>query len=115
LQLSTVAVFVVAILHIGFFILESVLWTSPKVRRLFENTEEAAQTTRVLALNQGFYNLGSAALLIWFHTTDNTTGVMGVLLFLAGMGLVGAITANWRILLVQSLPAITAFLLLYTP
>lgn len=114
MQLSTVAVFVVAILHIGFFILESVLWTSPKVRALFANTEEAAQTTRVLALNQGFYNLGSAALLMWFHTTDNTAGVMGVLLFLAGMGLVGAITANWRILLVQSLPAITAFLLLYT-
>jgi uncharacterized membrane protein len=30
------------------------------------------------------------------------------------MGLVGAVTANWRIILCQSLPAIAAFLLLYT-
>ena len=111
---STLAIVVVAALHIGFFVLESVLWTSPKVMRIFGTTEEEAQATRVLALNQGFYNLGAAALLLWFHTTDNTAGVMGVLLFLAGMGLVGAITANWRIILFQSVPAIAAFLLLYT-
>ena len=114
MQASTLAIVVVAVLHIGFFVLESVLWTSPKVMRLFGTTEEDAQATRVLALNQGFYNLGAAALLLVFHTTDNTVGVMGVLLFLAGMGLVGAVTANWRIILCQSLPAIAAFLLLYT-
>ena len=113
LQPSTLAIIIVATLHAGFFVLESVLWTSPKVRRIFGTTKEEAQATRVLALNQGFYNLGAAALLIWFHTTDNTAGVMGVLLFLAGMGLVGAITANWRIILFQTVPAITAFLLLY--
>ena len=81
--------------------------------RIFENTEEEAQATRVLALNQGFYNLGAAALLLGFHTTDNTAGVMGILLFLAGMGIVGAVTANWQILLFQSVPAIAAFVLLY--
>jgi putative membrane protein len=113
LDVSTLAIGIVAALHAGFFVLESVLWTSPNVMRIFGNTEEEAQATRVLALNQGFYNLGAAALLLWFHTTDNTAGVMGVLLFLAGMGLVGAITANWRILLFQSVPAIAAFLLLY--
>jgi len=82
---------------------------------LFENTEKAAKATRVLALNQGFYNLGSAALLLWFHTTSNTAAVMGVLLFLVCMGLVGAITANWRIILLQSLPALVALLLLSLP
>ena len=81
--------------------------------RLFENTEEAAQATRVLAFNQGFYNLGSAALLIWFYSSANMPGAMGVLLFLFCMGLVGGITANWRIILLQSLPALAAFLLLY--
>ena len=114
MQLSTIAIFIVAALHTGFFILESVLWTSPKVMRIFKTTEEEAKSTRVLALNQGFYNLGAAALLIGFHTTGNPAGVMGVLLFLAGMGLVGAITANWQIILFQSVPAIAAFLLLYT-
>tara|TARA_B100000530_G_scaffold220096_1_gene141448 strand:- start:196 stop:543 length:348 start_codon:yes stop_codon:yes gene_type:complete len=110
---STIAIIVVAALHVGFFILESVLWTSPTVMRMFQTTKEEAQATRVLALNQGFYNLGSAGLLIWFHTTSNTAGVMAVLLFLAGMGIVGAITANWRIILLQSLPAMAAFLILY--
>lgn len=81
--------------------------------RMFQTTKEEAQATRVLALNQGFYNLGSAALLIWFHTIGNTAGVMGILLFLAGMGIVGAITANWRIILMQSLPAMAAFFILY--
>jgi len=109
---STTAIVVVAALHVGFFILESVLWTSPHVRRIFGTTEEEAQTTRALALNQGFYNLGAAALLLGFYTADNIEGVMGVLLFLSAMGIVGAITANWRILFVQSLPAIAAFLFL---
>ena len=112
MQLSTVAIILVAILHVVFFILESVLWTSPKVRRIFGNTEELAEDTRILAINQGFYNLGAAALLLGFYTADNIEGVMGVLLFLSAMGIVGAITANWRILFVQSLPAIAAFLFL---
>ena len=114
MQASTIAIVVVAALHTGFFVLESVLWTSTKVMRIFGNTEEEAQTTRALALNQGFYNLGVAALLMWFHTTDNTAGVMGILLFIAGMGLVGAITVNWRIIPFQSVPAIAALLFLYT-
>ena len=114
MHVSTVAIAVVAVLHIGFFILESVLWTSPKVILLFKNTEESAQATKVLAFNQGFYNLGSAGLLIWFHTSNNMSGVMGVLLFLFSMGIVGGLTANWRIIMVQSLPALLASLLLYT-
>ena len=112
MQLSTAVIALVAALHIVFFILESVLWTSPRVIRLFEHTEEEASATRVLALNQGFYNLGSAALLIWFYATENTAGVQGVLVFLVLMGLVGALTANWRIILLQSMPAAVALVLL---
>ncbi len=111
--LSTLSIVIVAVLHVGFFVLESLLWTTPQVRRLFGTTQEEAQATRVLALNQGFYNLGAAVLLIGFYATGQIAGVLGVLLFLSAMGLVGAITANWRIILVQSLPALTAFLFLY--
>lgn len=81
--------------------------------QIFGTTTEEAQATRLLALNQGFYNLGVAALLMWFHATGHRAGVMGVLVFLAGMGLVGAITASWAIILVQTLPSVVAFLLLY--
>lgn len=114
MQLPTVAITLVAALHIGFFVLEAVLWTSPTVMAMFKTTKEEAHTTRILALNQGFYNLGAAALLVGFYAIDNTVGAMGVLLFLIGMGLVGAITANWRIIFLQSLPALAALLLLST-
>ena len=110
-QFDSLAIIGVAGLHVVFFVLESVLWTSPNVMRLFGTTKDEAETTRIIALNQGAYNLGAAALLLWFHVTGNTAGVMGVLLFLTGMGLVGAITANWRIILVQSVPALAAFVL----
>ena len=65
---------VVSALHVGFFILESILWTSPPMARLFGNTVEDAERTKVLALNQGFYNLGIAGLLIGFLLTDNQRG-----------------------------------------
>jgi len=98
----------VALLHVGFFVLESLLWTRPAVRCIFETTAEEAQATKVLALNQGAYNLGIAALLVGFVVTQSSTAIHGVLLFVVAMGLVGAATANWRILLVQSLPAAAA-------
>lgn len=113
MDLGTISVIIVALLHIGFFILESILWTSPKVRRIFGTTADEAETTKVLALNQGFYNLGSAVMLAGFLVMGNTIGMMGVLLFLSAMGIVGAITASWQIILVQTLPAIVAFLLLF--
>lgn len=113
MDLHTIAVVIVAALHGVFFILESLLWTSPKVIKLFGTTAEEAQATRVLALNQGFYNLGASALLLGLHAIDNRSGVMAVLLFLTAMGVVGAITANWRIIMVQSLPALAALLLFF--
>jgi putative membrane protein len=113
LDLALLAVGTVAVLHTGFFVMESILWLSPAVMRIFGTTAEDAEATRILALNQGFYNLGAAGLLVAFYAMGNPIGVMGVLLFLACMGLVGAITANWRIILVQTLPAVLAFLSLY--
>ena len=100
-EISSIATMVVSALHVGFFILESILWTSPPMARLFGNTVEDAERTKVLALNQGFYNLGIAGLLIGFLLTDNQMGVLGMLAFVFAMGIVGAVTANWRIFLVQ--------------
>ena len=89
------------------------MWTAPGVRRAFGNTAEEAETTRILALNQGFYNLGAAGLPLGFHAVGDRAGVLGVLLFLAAMGLVGALSANWRILVLQALPALAGFLVVY--
>jgi len=49
------------IIHVLFFCMESLWWTKPAVYRRFRSTAEQAQTTKSLALNQGFYNLFLAA------------------------------------------------------
>ena len=46
-----------ALLHVYIFTMESVTWTSPRTRATFGTTAEEAETTKLLAFNQGFYNL----------------------------------------------------------
>ncbi len=53
---ATVAVGVVAALHLYFLVLEMFFWTKPLGRRAFGLTPEFAEKSRVLAANQGLYN-----------------------------------------------------------
>ena len=46
-----------ALLHVYIFTMESLTWTSPRTRKTFGTTAEEAETTKLLAFNQGFYNL----------------------------------------------------------
>ena len=46
-----------ALLHVYIFTMESLTWTSPRTRKTFGTTAEEAETTKLLALYQGFYNL----------------------------------------------------------
>jgi putative membrane protein len=107
------AVFVVALFHLGFFLLESVLWTHPVVRGIFQNSEAVAETTQILAFNQGFYNLGLAVLLMGLHLQPNPGGVKAILVFIVVMGIVGGLSASRSIFLIQSLPALVALGLLF--
>ncbi|HXO85367.1 MAG TPA: DUF1304 domain-containing protein [Gemmatimonadales bacterium] len=45
------------VIHVLIFCMESLWWTSPKVRERFGQRPEQAQATRLFAFNQGFYNL----------------------------------------------------------
>ncbi len=62
---SNIVIGIVAILHIGFLILEMFLWTRPFGMKTFGMTKEVAQSSAVLAANQGLYNGFLAAGLIW--------------------------------------------------
>ncbi len=62
-----------ALLHVYIFYMESIAWTSRRVRATFGTTEEEAQTTKLLAFNQGFYNLFLAIAV-----------VLGIVLWLLG-------------------------------
>jgi putative membrane protein len=46
-----------ALLHVYIFTMESLTWTTPRTRATFGTTSEEAETTKLLAFNQGFYNL----------------------------------------------------------
>ena len=61
-----------AALHVYIFVMESLTWTSARTRATFGTTEEEAQTTKLLAFNQGFYNL--------FLAIVTTIGIIAVAL-----------------------------------
>ena len=56
--LATVFAALAALLHVYIFVMESVQWTQPKIWRRFGVADQsAADTTKPMAYNQGFYNL----------------------------------------------------------
>lgn len=99
---------VVALLHLFFLVLEMFLWTRPYGRKVFRQSREAAEHSKVLAANQGLYNGFLAAGLVW----ATATGQRDVALFFLGCvvvaGLYGAATVNRRIFYVQAVPALLA-------
>src|SRR4051794_41756302 len=62
---ADVAVVIVAVLHLGFLVLEMFLWTKPFGMRTFRLSPEIAQASAGLAANQGLYNGFLAAGLLW--------------------------------------------------
>lgn len=76
-----------AVLHGYIFVMESLTWTSPRTRAVFGTTAEEAETTRMLAFNQGFYNLflGIVTVIGVVFAVTGQTGV-GLALVFAGVG-----------------------------
>ena len=109
--MSTVAlllIVLVALLHLYFLVLEMFLWTRPLGLKTFRNTPEKAETTRVLAANQGLYNGFLAAGLLWGLFTAQWNVVVFFLLCVIVAALYGAWSVNRRIFFVQGVPAIAA-------
>ena len=89
-----------ALLHVYIFVMESLTWTSPRTRATFGTTPEAAETTKELAFNQGFYNL--------FLAIVSAIGVAAVLMGAKAVGValvfagVGSMLAAALVLLLSS-------------
>jgi putative membrane protein len=107
-------VIAVAIFHLWFMILEMFLWRKPMGLKTFNNSVERAETTAVLAANQGLYNgFLAGGLLISFLFSDPAVSYSFKVYFLSCVviaGVYGACTANRKILFVQALPAILALI-----
>ncbi|OMC19695.1 DUF1304 domain-containing protein [Mycobacterium colombiense] len=92
-MITTALVFaaLAALLHVYIFVMESLTWTSERTRATFGTTPAEAETTKLLAFNQGFYNLflaivtgvGIAAVAL------GHTGIGAALIF-AGVGSMAA-------------------------
>jgi putative membrane protein len=87
-----------ALLHVYIFTMESLTWTSPRTRATFGTTAEEAETTKQLALNQGFYNL-FLAIVSGIGAVVMGHNAVGAALIFAG---VGSMAAAAVVLLVSS-------------
>ncbi len=105
--LAEIVIALVALLHVGFLVLEMFLWDKPQGLKIFRMRPEQAAATKVLAQNQGLYNGFLAAGLIWglvpsVHADDIRVFFLSCVVI---AGLYGAATVSRRIALVQAAPA----------
>ena len=115
----------VAVLHFGFFIAEFFLWKmiGPRLLKVPpDDPSNLIENTKVIAANQGIYNLFLAvglALLLWFKwpiapsegaiTADATKVIVLFLGFIAFAGVFGAYSlGSWLLLVLQCAPAAIA-------
>lgn len=105
---ATILVGLVAALHLWFLVLEMFLWTKPLGRKTFGNSAELAETTKVLAANQGLYNGFLVAGLVWGLVAEQTDVTVFFLACVVVAGVYGAATVSSRILFVQAVPALLA-------
>jgi putative membrane protein len=101
-------VLLVALLHLCFLVLEMFLWTRPIGLKVFRQSRERAEQSRVLAANQGLYNGFLAAGLVYGVATGSREFALFFLGCVVVAGAYGAMTVNRRIFLVQAVPALAA-------
>ena len=89
------AAILAGVVHVLIFCMESLWWTTPQVRARFRQSPEQADATRLLAFNQGFYNLFLAigtfaglALVLLGHPGPGLTMVKWNCLFMLGAAIV---------------------------
>jgi putative membrane protein len=109
-SVSAALVIAVAVLHLGFLVLEMFLWTKPIGRRVFGLSPEFMQASASLAANQGLYNGFLAAGLLWSLWLGPAGHPVRVF-FLACVivaGLYGGVTTKRSILWIQAVPGALA-------
>ena len=111
--LANIVIAVVAILHLGFLVLEMFLWNHPFGRKTFKMTKEVSESSATLAANQGLYNGFLAAGLIWGLISGEFSVKLFFLICVLIAGVFGGFTAKRSILYIQALPALLGLVFLY--
>jgi putative membrane protein len=110
---TNIVIAIVAILHLGFLVLEMFLWNHSVGRKTFKMTKEVSESSATLAANQGLYNGFLAAGLIWGLSSGEFSLKLFFLSCVLIAGIFGGFTAKRSILYIQALPAFIGLLLLY--
>ena len=111
--LANVVIGIVAVLHVGFLVLEMFLWNKPFGMKTFGMTQELADASATLAANQGLYIGFLAAGLIWGLWADLLPVKVFFLLCALVAGVYGGLTAKRTILFIQGLPALIGLILVF--
>ena len=90
--LAIVLVVLVALLHLYFLVLEMFLWTGPMGLKVFRQSIEKAEQSKVLAANQGLYNGFLAAGLLYGVATGSREFCLFFLACVVVAGMYGAAT-----------------------
>jgi putative membrane protein len=112
-MLADIALVVVAVLHLGFLILEMFLWTKPFGMRTFRLSPELANATAGLAANQGLYNGFLAAGLLFSLIWADRPALIFFLACIVVAGIYGGLTVGRRIIVVQAAPAALGLVLVW--
>lgn len=106
-MIANVVITLVGLLHVYFLVLEMFLWDKPMGLRVFRQSLEQAQASKVLAANQGLYNGFLAAGLFWgvcLGAAGNPIKIFFLTCVLVA-GVYGGATVGRKILFVQAMPA----------
>ena len=103
--IGSVFTFLAALVHLGFFALESVLWSRPSTWKQFGVADQRdAEVLRPMAYNQGFYNvflaIGAGVGLVLLGTGVSREGGIALAIFALASMLLAAvvlITSNPRL------------------
>ncbi len=115
--LSNILVGVVAVIHLYIVWLEMFAWTTQGKKVFRHFPKDLFEPTKALAANQGLYNGFLAAGLIWsFFIADPVWKDYVRLFFLSCVaiaGIYGALTADKKILFVQTVPAVLGIVFIF--
>lgn len=113
---ANIIIGLVALIHVYIFIFESFMWEQRGPQVFASFPKDLFPKTKAMASNQGVYNGFLAAGLIWALIIKDPIWSTNVALFFLGCvaiaGIVGAFTAEKKILFVQTVPAIIGIVLL---
>lgn len=109
-MISLLLIAFVALIHVGFLVLEMFYWNHPIGREIFNMTPEVSASSAILAANQGLYNGFLAAGLLWGLVSGRRDVKVFFLACVIVAGVYGGLTAKMSILYTQGLPALLALL-----